>query len=132
MKEGDALKPVTREITQERIDRYAAAAGDFNPIHVDPDFAARSHFGRRIAHGMLVAATLSEMMTLNYGPPWLRSGKLKLRLKAPVFPGDTITAKGQVKSVTEEAGRRHIACAVEVVRPDGEVVIMGEATVTAA
>lgn len=132
MKEGDALKPVTRAITQERIDRYAAAAGDFNPIHVDPDFAARSHFGRRIAHGMLVAATISEMMTLNCGQHWLRGGKLKLRLKAPVFPGDTITAKGQVKSVKEEAGMRHIACAVEVVRPDGEVAIMGEATVTGA
>jgi 3-hydroxybutyryl-CoA dehydratase len=132
MKEGDALKPVTREITQERIERYAVAAGDFNPIHIDPEFAARSHFGSRIAHGMLVAATLSEMMTLNCGASWLRSGKLKLRLKAPVFPGDTVTAKGQVKSVKDEDGARHIACAVEVVRPDGEVAITGEATVTAA
>ncbi|MBM3947938.1 MAG: acyl dehydratase [SAR202 cluster bacterium] len=132
MKEGDALKPVTREITQERIERYAVAAGDFNPIHIDADFASRSHFGRRIAHGMLVAATISEMMTLNYGQPWLRSGKLKLRLKAPVFPGDTVTARGQVKSAKEETGTRHVACVVEVVRPDGEVAITGEATVTAA
>ena len=62
MREGDAIPTVERLITQDGIERYAEASGDFNPIHVDPDFAAKSQFGRTIAHGMMVAATLNRTL----------------------------------------------------------------------
>ena len=76
MEAGDALPSLKRPITQELINKYAEASGDFNPIHVDHEFAASSQFGRTIAHGMLVTASISEMMTLAFGS--LRIGLVAL------------------------------------------------------
>ena len=127
--EGDALPTVERLITQERIQRYAEASGDFNPVHVDADFAAGSQFGRTIAHGMLVAASISEMMMMAFANEWPSTGRLKLRFRAPVYPGDTITASGQVKRIVEQDGATLISSAVVVKRQTGEDAITGEATV---
>jgi len=129
LNEGDALPSVERIITQDRIGKYAAASGDFNPIHVDEAFAAESQFGGTIAHGMLVAATISEVMSSAFGQDWLESGRLKLRFRAPVFPGDTITAYGAVKAVREGEGAGEVVCSVGVRRQTGEDAITGEARV---
>ncbi len=128
--EGDTLPTVERLITQERIQKYAEASGDFNPVHVDADFAAGSQFGRTIAHGMLVAASISEMMTMAFREEWPSTGRLKLRFRAPVYPGDTITASGHVKRIVERDGVRRISSVVAVKRQTGEDAITGEATVT--
>jgi 3-hydroxybutyryl-CoA dehydratase len=129
LNEGDALPSVERIITQDRIGKYAAASGDFNPIHIDEAFAAESQFGGTIAHGMLVAATISEVMSSAFGQDWLESGRLKLRFKAPVFPGDTVTAYGAVKAVREGEGAGEVVCSVGVRRQTGEDAITGEARV---
>ncbi len=130
MREGDAIPTVERLITQDGIERYAEASGDFNPIHVDPAFAATSQFGRTIAHGMMVAATVSEAMGTAFQKDWLESGRLKLRFKAPVFSGDVVTAFGQAKSIRERNGEDEIVCSVLVRKQNGETAITGEATVS--
>ena len=129
MQEGDDLPTVEKLITQEQIERYAEASGDFNPVHVDHEFAAASQFGGTIAHGMLVAASISEMMTMAFGENWLVRGSLKLRFKAPVYPSEHISTFGRVKSVRERAGTREITCAVCVSKSDGEAAVAGDATV---
>ena len=128
--EGEALPTVEKLITQERIERYAEASGDFNPVHVDAEFAAGSQFGRTIAHGMLVAASISEMMTMAFREEWPSTGRLKLRFRAPVYPGDTITASGEIKRIVEQDGVRRISSDVAVKRQTGEDAITGEAIVT--
>lgn len=132
MREGEPLPTIEKKITQERIERYAEASGDFNPIHIDQEFAAGSHFGGTVAHGMMIAAFVSEMMTAGFGTDWLRSGKLKLRFRAPVLPGDTVTAFGVVKRVCELAGVTEVACSVGVRRQNDEAAITGDAIVTVA
>ena len=132
MREGEPLPTVDKEVTQEQIEAYAEASGDFNPIHVDHEFAAGSHFGGTVAHGMMVAAFVSEMMTEAFGTDWLRSGKLKLRSRAPVLPGDTVTASGAVKPARESAGVTEVACSVGVRRQNDEAAITGDAAVTVA
>ena len=130
MNVGDRLPVVEKGVTQEHVERYARASGDFNPIHMDPDFAASSQFGTRIAHGMMVAAAISEMMTSAFGDAWLNTGRMKIRFRAPVYPGDRITALGRVKSVRETECGSEIECAVEITRDSGEVAITGDASVT--
>ena len=130
MNVGDRLPKVEKGVTQEDIERYARASGDFNPIHTDADFAAGSQFGTRIAHGMMVAAAISEMMTSAFGDAWLNTGRMKIRFRSPVYPGDRITTVGRVKSVREAACGSEIACAVEITRGSDEVAISGDATVT--
>ena len=130
MNVGDRLPRVERLIDQDRVERYARASGDFNPVHVDHKFAKSSQFGRTIAHGMLIAASISEIMTTAFNMDWLRSGRMKLRFRAPVYPGDTIVAQGEIKDIREEDGKREAICSVDVRKQGGELVISGEATVS--
>ena len=124
---GTELAPVVRELTQEKINRYAQAGGDGNPLHTDPEFAARTQFGGTIAHGMLLLAYLSEMMTAEFGSAWVSGGRLKVRFKAPARPGDTVSAVGRVLRV--EGGRT--VGAVECRNQGGETLVSGEAEVAA-
>ena len=127
--QGDALPTTEMLITQERIDKYAVASGDFNPIHVDSEFASTARFGGTVAHGMLVAATISDTMAKAFGIDWLERGSLKLRFRAPVYPGDVATGYGHVESAQEDQGSREFFCLVGVRKQDGQDVITGEARV---
>ena len=70
---GDSLPTIEKVVTQDQIEKYAHASGDFNPIHIDHEFAATTQFGGTIAHGMMVAATISEMMAAAFGRNWPES-----------------------------------------------------------
>ncbi|HIE83207.1 MAG TPA: acyl dehydratase, partial [Dehalococcoidia bacterium] len=56
---GDKLSGFKREITQDRVNSYAEASGDHNPIHLNEAYAASTRFGTRIAHGMLSLALVT-------------------------------------------------------------------------
>ncbi|HEY5640278.1 MAG TPA: MaoC family dehydratase [Dehalococcoidia bacterium] len=123
---GAALPAVTKTVTREKIDAYARASGDGNPLHTDPEFAATTQFGGTIAHGMLVLAYVSEVLTAAFGEDWLASGWLKVRFRAPARPGDTLTSSAKVTSV--EGGRT--ICEVECRNEGGETLLSGEAEVS--
>jgi 3-hydroxybutyryl-CoA dehydratase len=121
-----SIASVVREITQPRINSYANASGDHNPIHINEAFARNTPFEGTIAHGMLILALIGEMMNVSLGEDWRRSGKLKVRFKAATRPGDTITASASLSK--ENAGRAEYA--VQCATQTGEVVIEGRASVT--
>ena len=129
MREGDALPTIEKIITSENIKEYAYASGDFNPIHIDPEFAANSRFGSIIAHGMMIAASISEMMTVSFRQMWLKGGRLKIRFNSPVRAGDKITTSGYVKTINEVDDVQKIICSVAVCNQNGENAISGEATI---
>ena len=87
---GDRLPEIEKAVTQEQVNAYADAAGDWNPIHLDEEFAATTQFGTRIAHGMLGLGFVSEMMSTAFPDGWAAGGSLKVRFKAPIFPGETV------------------------------------------
>ena len=134
--ENQQLKPITMDITQARIDAYAAASGDFNPIHIDQSFASKSHFGKTIAHGMLIAAMVSNLMSQNFSGLWSESGKLKVRFRAPVFEDEVVTARGYIKKVEPyNSGQVKITCVIEVAKntvdsddSEAELAITGQAS----
>ena len=130
MQKGDTLPQVEKQVDQTRIEQYASASGDFNPIHIDQKFATQTQFGGTIAHGMMVAATISEIMTSAFGRDWTQSGKMKIRFRSPVKPGQTVTATGSVQRVTPSGDSSRIVCTVSVVKDDGEVAISGQTEVT--
>ena len=123
-----AVAPVTKQLSQAQVNEYADAADDHNPIHSDEAFAAASPFGGTIAHGMLVLATISEMMAASLGEAWLRGGRLKVRFKAPAKTTDTVTASATALKSADGTGYRF---AVECRNQDGEVLISGTAQVPA-
>jgi len=123
------LPTVEKTFNQDDVNRYADAAGDHNPIHVDPNFAAGSQFGRRIAHGMMIAASISEMMAQAFGQDWHKSGRMKIRFRAPVFPGETVRASGTVRSVRQIEDATEVAVSVQVTKANDEAAITGDARV---
>ena len=129
MNEGDTLPTVEKTFCQDDVNRYADASGDHNPIHVDPNFAAGSQFGRRIAHGMMIAASISEMMAQAFGQDWHKSGRMKIRFRAPVFPGETVRASGTVRSVRQIEDATEVAVSVQVTKTNDEAAITGDARV---
>lgn len=105
--------------------KYAEASGDYNPLHLDEEFARNTPYGKPIAHGMLILAFISELMTSEFGSTWSRAGKLKVRFRAPVFPGDAVTVEAQLKSSTSmEATYR-----IFVTNQDKTQVVTGDAKI---
>lgn len=132
MQKGDPLPTIEKVVTQAQIKKYARASGDFNPIHIDYEFAASTQFGGTIAHGMMVAATISEMMAAAFGRNWPESGSMKIRFRSPVKPGQRIRTQGSVRRIDAANGISRISCTVSVVKDDGETAIAGQAEVRLA
>ncbi|HWS55548.1 MAG TPA: MaoC family dehydratase [Pyrinomonadaceae bacterium] len=121
---------VSKTITDEDIEAFAALTGDRNPVHLDDEYAARSRFGRRIAHGMIGASLLSAVIANELpgrGSVYLSQS---LRFTAPVYPGDTVTARVTVTRLRED--KPVVTLETVCTNQRGERVIEGEAVVLAS
>jgi len=129
IQEGKALNSVVKHITQDNINLYADASGDFNPIHIDESFATRTPLGGTIAHGMLSLAYVSEMMTSAFGKNWLSEGKLRAKFKEPARPGDTLTIDGKINCIEQKDDVSYANCIFDCRNQKGEMIVTGEAIV---
>ena len=126
MKVGDSAE-ITKTIEQTDVQAFADLTGDHNPVHLDEEFAKTTRFGRRIAHGMLTASLISSVLANKLpGEGSVYLGQT-LQFVAPVFPGDTITARVTVKDIRE--GKGIIKLDTVCLNQRDEVVLRGEATV---
>jgi 3-hydroxybutyryl-CoA dehydratase len=126
---GMDLPEIKKIITQENINRYAEVSRDFNPIHIDEDFAKRTPLGGTIAHGMLVLAYVSQMMTMAFGKDWLTGGKLSVRFKAPARPGDTVNITGKILKIEKSEEQCVVNCDLLCNNQSGDAIIIGETQV---
>jgi 3-hydroxybutyryl-CoA dehydratase len=129
IQQGKVLNPVVKHISQEKIKLYAEASGDFNPIHVDESFAAKTPLRGTIAHGMLSLAYVSEMMTSAFGQNWLSGGKLRAKFKEPARPGDSLTINCKVDCIERKDDVSYANCNFECRNQKGETIVAGEAIV---
>ena len=129
LREGMKLPELKKSVTQQNINLYAQASRDFNPIHIDENFARNTPLGGTIAHGMLILAYVSELMTAAFGQSWLASGKLNVRFRGPARPGDTIAVGGKIRRIQRTEGENLVTCDVLCQNQKGEPVITGETSV---
>lgn len=123
--EKSALDPVVLIVDQAAIHRYAAVTGDYNPIHVDPVFAAKTEMGSVIAHGTLSLNLIWQALERTLGREGLASIDLNVRFRRPVRVGDRIEASGTLA----EDGASYRVWAINQER---DAVIDGTATRRAA
>ncbi len=129
LKVGASLPILKKDISQDDINRYAKASGDFNPIHVDADYARKTPLGGTVAHGMLILAYISQMMTSAFGQRWLSGGRLNVRFRAPARPGDVITVSGSIRGIEKGDGYQTIDCDILCRNQNDEPVITGDARI---
>lgn len=123
-KVGDPIPPfVVESLGRTDLVRYAGASGDFNPIHHDEEFARMAGNPTVFGHGMLTAGFVARCITDFVGPENLR--RYKVRFATRVWPGDTITCRGTVVRVYEDAGERRIDGEVQAVTQKGETAVSG-------
>ena len=112
----------SRTITASDIDAFAALTGDYNPIHVDEEFARQSRWEGRIAHGMLVAGLVTQTLSELGGEGAVHVSQ-DLSFRAPVRIGETVTATSEVTGKIEE--KRRLLVTSTWTNQDGVTVIEG-------
>jgi 3-hydroxybutyryl-CoA dehydratase len=126
LKPGDKASR-SQTISDEMIRAFANLTGDTNPVHLDDAYAAGTRFGRRIAHGMIAAGLISATLANDLPGPGTLYLSQTLQFKAPVFPGDTITATVEVKNVRLD--KPIVTLRTVCTNQENGVVLEGEAVV---
>jgi 3-hydroxybutyryl-CoA dehydratase len=117
----------TKSVTETDIVMYAGITGDFNPMHVNEEYARKSTFGSRIAHGMLTAGYISAVLGMKLPGEGSIYMSQTLRFTRPVRIGDTITARIEVIELFPE--KRRVRLATTCRNQNSELVLDGEALV---
>lgn len=114
------------DLTRTQIVQYAGASGDYNPLHSDERYATEvAGFPSVFAHGMLTMGMTGRLLT-----DWFGDGALLrygVRFVAQVWPGDALTARGEVVAVDEDADGRFAEVRISTRNQDGVDVLVGTA-----
>ncbi len=113
-----------KTITENDVELFAEVSGDFNPVHVSEEFAKKTFFGGRIAHGVIPIGLLSAAMAKLPGLVIFLSQSV--RFLKPVRIGDTITAIAEVIDTRRDKGI--VTLKNTCINQNGETVVEGEAT----
>ena len=123
---GDKAE-LRKTFVEEDVAEFARVSGDSNPAHMDENYAKTTQFKTRIVHGMLAGSLFSALLGTDLpGVGTIYTGQT-LKFTRPVHFGEEITASVTVKELNEERNRAVFECLA--VNPQGEPVIVGEATV---
>ena len=128
---GQELVPFVKPpITQEQLNRYAEASGDFNPIHLDEEAAHRVGLDSVIAHGMLSMAFLGQFLQQQItGIEGARLADFKVRYASMVRLGDTLTCLGVLKERTTQGREEAFTIECWAQNQHGEKVTTGESLI---
>jgi 3-hydroxybutyryl-CoA dehydratase len=117
----------SRTITAQDIDRYAEMTDDYNPMHMDDEYAKKTAFGGRIAHGPITLGLAAPVIGMKLPGEGCFLMTLNSEFVRPVRPGDTITLVGEVTAKNPE--KRTIDMSLRFTNQHGEDVIIGSARV---
>ena len=125
-KVGDTAT-MSKTITDDDIRIFADLLGDHNSIHLDDEYASKTRFGRRIAHGMLSASLISTTIGVKLPGPGTVYLNQNFKFVAPVYPNDTVTARVTVSKIRED--KPIVTLETVCHNQHGELIVKGEAVV---
>lgn len=117
---------IERRVDDAAVRKFAEVSGDFNPLHMDEAYAAKSPFRGRIAHGALIASFISCVLGNHLPGPGAVFQAMTMRFERPVRIGDTVTARATVTEIDIRQRQVKLACVCEV---EGQAVMEADATV---
>lgn len=117
----------SKTITESDVGLFAGVTGDFNPVHVNREFARQTRFHDRIAHGMLTAGMISAVLGTRLPGPGAIYLSQNMQFRAPVYLGDTVTANVRVTGLDKARSRVTVATGCSVGERnvlEGEAVLL--------
>lgn len=123
---GDAATS-SKTVTETDVALFAAISGDFNPLHMDAEYAAKSRFGARVAHGPLTLALCAGLLGTRLPGLGTIAVSNHIDYRRPVFIGDTVTTRVEVAELDADSGRATMA--LTWTNQKGDVVADGTAVV---
>ena len=115
----------TLKLTAEHVRMFAEMTGDYNPLHFDAAFAAKTKFKNLVVQGGLTTGLLHALVAMDMPGPGTVFLSQNWKFTAPVFIGDTITAEAEVVSVHPSKPVSQLN--IKVTRQTGEIALEGEA-----
>jgi 3-hydroxybutyryl-CoA dehydratase len=117
---------LAKTVSSNDVVGFAELTGDRNPIHLSEHFAAKTQFGKRIAHGLYTASLISAVLGTRLPGPGAIYISQTLNFRAPVKIGDEVEVTVTVAELMPERQRARLACTCRV---GDEIVLDGEALV---
>jgi len=114
-------------ITEEMIEQFAGLSGDYNPLHVDKEFAKNTRFKKPIAHGLLVASFVSRLVGMHLPGQHALLLSTDLKYPKPVFAGNELEVTGEVSNKNDNL--KIITIKISINNDNNEKCVEGEARV---
>ncbi len=113
-------------LTSDHVKMFAELIGDYNPLHFDQEFTAKTKFGKLVVQGGLITGILNALVGTDIPGPGTVFMSQELKFIAPVYIGDTITGEVEVLGTHDTKPVTHLR--VKVTRQTGDTVLEGIAT----
>tara|TARA_Y100000996_G_scaffold17699_1_gene13171 strand:- start:13 stop:408 length:396 start_codon:yes stop_codon:yes gene_type:complete len=123
------IKSIKKLISERMVKDYAEVSGDFNPIHLDEDYAKKTEFKNKIVHGMLLISNITEIMFKNFGNSWNKNGTLKIKFRNPLPVNSNLETNLKIKKFDKNKDGTLYTCEVMCNDHDGNILISGIASV---
>ncbi|KLO22181.1 enoyl-CoA hydratase [Marinitoga sp. 1197] len=118
---------VKRKITAKMVETFAEITGDKNPVHLDEEFASKTVFKKRIAHGILSVGLISAVLGMEFPGPGTIYMKQDTKFLKPIYLDEEITIKIIVKEKINEKSR--LILTTQIIKENGKLAVDGEALV---
>tara|TARA_A100001011_G_scaffold317962_1_gene337513 strand:- start:621 stop:1016 length:396 start_codon:yes stop_codon:yes gene_type:complete len=123
------IKSIKKLISERMVQDYAEVSGDYNPIHLDEDYAKKTEFKNKIVHGMLLISNITEIMFKNFGNSWNKNGTLKIKFRNPLPVNSNLETNLKIKKLDKNKDGTLYTCEVMCNDHDGNILISGIASV---
>ncbi len=115
------------QIDESKIDEFAKISGDYNPLHVDQNYATKTQFGKIVCHGMLLASFFSRLVGMHLPGKNSLYFSQTLNFQLPCFVGDKVTIEGEI--IDKSQSTRMITMKTTISNHNGECLVDGIAKV---
>jgi len=124
------MKAVERiQVTKELVHSYASLVGDYNPIHIDEEYAKTTPFGKCIAHGMLLSSFFSTLIASKYPGPGSIYLSQDVKFLKPCFVGEWVSVQLDLIEEIKKTNSTIYKLSTQIINADNEVLIDGNASV---
>ena len=123
---GQKIK-FNKKITEDMVNSFAKLSGDFNPLHMDENFASLTNFGKRVCHGLLLASLFSKLVGMHLPGKNSLYFSQSLNFLNPCFIDDEIIVEGII--LDKSSATKIVTMSTKIFRTDGKCLIDGEARI---